>query len=145
MLACGLVYFFARRPLIHLFTEDPEVAAIGMTLLVFAALYQICDAMYIIYNGALRGAGDTFIPSIVTGVLVWGLMLFGGYLVARAFPKWGVAGPWTVATLYGLILGVFMWWRFTTGRWQSVNLEQDTRPDTVDDPANAAVPAAAQG
>ena len=142
MIACGLVYFFARRPLIHMFTHDPQVASIGMTLLVFAALYQICDAMYIIYNGALRGAGDTFIPSIVTGVLVWGLMLFGGYVVARAFPQWGVAGPWTVATLYGLILGVFMWWRFTTGKWQSVNLEQENGSDTVGDPAEAAaVPA----
>jgi MATE family multidrug resistance protein len=141
MLACGLVYFFARRPLIHVFTQEPEVASIGMTLLVFAALYQICDAMYIIYNGALRGAGDTFVPSIVTGVLVWGVMLFGGYVVAKTWPQLGVAGPWTVATLYGLILGLFMLIRFTRGRWQSVSLEQDNRSDTVSDPAGTPVPA----
>lgn len=144
MIGCGVVYHFARGPLIHMFTRDPEVARIGMVLLTFAALYQLFDAMYIIYNGALRGVGDTLVPSIVTGVLVWGVMLFGGYVVARHWPHLGVAGPWTVATLYGGILGVFMLLRFTRGRWQSVNLEREKGSDTVGDPAGAALPVATQ-
>ncbi len=134
MILCGLVYFFARRPLIHLFTSDPEVVRIGEVLLVFAALYQLFDAMYIIYNGALRGVGDTFVPSIVTGVLVWGVMLFGGWFVARTWPQLGVAGPWTMATLYGGILGVFMLTRFT--RWhRNAGLERPDGSDRVTDPA----------
>ena len=112
MLSCGLMYFFARRPLMHPFTHDPEVLRIGMTLLIFAAIYQSFDAMFIIYNGALRGAGDTFWPSVVTGFAVWSIMLCGGYVTARRFPQFGVAGPWTLATIYGAFLGGFMLTRF---------------------------------
>src|SRR3954466_8129416 len=99
MLSCGLAYFFARRPLMQLFTHDPDALRVGMTLLVFAAIYQLFDSMFIIYNGALRGAGDTFVPSIVTGSAVWTIMLSGGYVMARFFPDFGVAGPWTMASI----------------------------------------------
>src|SRR5207237_4229539 len=86
----------------------PEVLRIGTTMLIFAAIYQLFDSMFIIYNGALRGAGDTFIPSIVTGLAVWTIMLCCGYVMARFFPQLGVAGPWTLAAIYGAVLGVFM-------------------------------------
>src|ERR1044072_6412062 len=112
MLSCGLAYFFARRPLMQLFTHDPEALRVGMTLLVFAAIYQLFDSMFVIYNGALRGAGDTFWPSIVTGFAVWTIKLSGGSLTARYFPRFGVAGPWTLASIYGAFLGVFMLTRF---------------------------------
>lgn len=132
MIACGLVYFFGREPLIRLFApDDPHVAEIGALLLIFAALYQLFDAMYIIYSGALRGAGDTFIPSIVTGTLCWGIMLLGGWFVARHYSRFGVAGPWTIATLYGAVLGAFMLIRFKRGRWKQIRLEPDTAFDTV--------------
>ncbi|MDB5300678.1 MAG: MatE family transporter, partial [Phycisphaerales bacterium] len=55
MLTCGLLFFLGRNVLIGLFTHDPEILRIGAMLLVFAAVYQFFDAMYIIYNGALRG------------------------------------------------------------------------------------------
>ena len=59
-------------------------------LLIFAAVYQFFDAMYIVYNGALRGAGDTLVPAVMTGVLCWGITVFGGYAVAR---RWTRSAP----------------------------------------------------
>ena len=127
MIACGLVFYFARYQLIGLFTSDPEVLRIGATVLVFAAVYQFFDAMYIVYNNALRGAGDTLVPAIAVLVLCWGLMLFGGYQVARYRPDLGPAGPWMVGALYGIILGVFMFVRFQRGRWKSIDLSDRVR------------------
>ncbi len=135
MLCCGLVYFFARGPLMHLFTHDPNVLRIGTTMLIFAAIYQLFDSMFIIYNGALRGAGDTFIPSIVTGVAVWTIMLGGGYVMARFFPRFGVAGPWTLATIYGAFLGIFMLTRFRLIIPKAVAAEQS--PDAISQPENS--------
>jgi MATE family multidrug resistance protein len=123
MVTCGLVFYFGRYPFMRLFTIDPEVVRIGATMLVFAAVYQFFDAVYIVYNGALRGAGDTFVPAIATGVLCWGITVLGGYVTARLFPAFGPAGPWTVATCYGVILGVFMYGRFARGAWRSIHLE----------------------
>jgi MATE family multidrug resistance protein len=124
MLACGLLFYFGRWWLIDQFTNSPEVLRIGAMLMIFAAVYQFFDAVYIIYSGALRGAGDTFVPAVVVGSMCWGIVLGGGYLMARYFPQLGVAGPWYAATAYGVILGAFLMLRFVRGRWREIRLEE---------------------
>jgi len=52
-------------------------------------------------------------------------MVFGGYAVARLMPRFSVAGPWTVASVYGIILGLYMFNRFRAGRWMSIRLEDE--------------------
>jgi MATE family multidrug resistance protein len=131
MFACGLFFFVCRRQLIGLFADDPAVIRIGSTLLVFAAVYQLFDAMYIVYNGALRGAGDTFVPAIVLAVLCWSITVFGGYMVAVTRPGLGPTGPWVAATTYGITLGVFMLIRFMRGGWKQIRLQTDSQPSNL--------------
>jgi MATE family multidrug resistance protein len=137
MLTCGLVFLLCRNQLIGLFTTDPQVLETGAMLLVFAAIYQFFDAMYIIYNGALRGAGDTFIPALATALLNWGITVFGGRCIAVYLASHGhagnagVAGPWVLATCYGVILGLFMFIRFQRGRWDAIHLEDGSGADTL--------------
>jgi MATE family multidrug resistance protein len=131
MVTCGLLFLLGRNVLIRLFTSDAEVLHIGALLLIFAAVYQFFDALYITYNGALRGAGDTLVPAIATGVLCWGITVFGGYLVARFWHGIGPAGPWAVATIYGIILGLFIYFRFRLGGWRAIHLEQGQTADRV--------------
>ena len=128
MLTCGLAFFLGRHVLIGLFTQDPEVLRIGPMLLIFAGVYQFFDAMYIIYNGALRGAGDTFIPAIATASLCWGLTVLLGHAVAKYWSQWGPAGPWSVATLYGILLGIFMLIRFRRGTWKAIPSASTPQP-----------------
>lgn len=135
MLGCGLFFFLARRQLIGLFTANAEVRETGQVLLIFAAVYQFFDAMYIVYNGALRGAGDTFVPAMVTAALCWSMTVAGGYLIARSHPQWGAAGPWTIATSYGMILGVFMLLRFRRGSWKAIAGAPDAVGFAVVEPA----------
>src|SRR6185369_4487195 len=78
MLACAAVFVLARRQLIGLFTIDDQVMRTGATLLVFAAAYQLFDAMYVVYYGAPRGAGDTFVPAVATAGLCWSITVLGG-------------------------------------------------------------------
>jgi MATE family multidrug resistance protein len=131
MLLCAVLFVVARDELIGIFVQDPQIRRLGAILLIFAAVYQLFDAMYIVYFGALRGAGDTFVPAIVTGVLCWSMTVLGGYLVAQRAPQLGPAGPWYVATAYGAILGVFMLVRFMRGGWRSIHLERPAASDTV--------------
>jgi multidrug resistance protein, MATE family len=97
-------------------------------MLIYAAIYQFFDAMYIVYNGALRGAGDTLVPAIATGVLCWGMAVIGAYAVAKYAHWLGPAGPWAAATLYGITLGVFMYGRFTAGGWRRIHLGEFANP-----------------
>jgi MATE family multidrug resistance protein len=129
MVTCGLLFYLGRNQLIGVFTDDPEVRRLGAQMLAFAAVYQFFDAVYIVYNGALRGAGDTFVPAVATGVLCWGMTVFGARWIAVRFPAWGPAGPWTAATIYGAILGIFIYTRFYAGRWQSIHLEKHANID----------------
>ena len=122
MFTCGVFFFFARHQLLHLFTDNPEILRIGSQLLIVAALYQFLDALYIIYNGALRGAGDTFVPALVTIVLCYGMTVMGGRYVARHFPQLGPTGPWSASLVYGLLLGGFMSYRFSRGGWKKIKL-----------------------
>jgi multidrug resistance protein, MATE family len=123
ILGCGFIFIVARRQLIGLFTSDPHVIEIGATYLVIAAIYEISDSMYIIYTGALRGAGDTFVPTMVAATLCWTVTVGAAYAVARYLPQTGPAGPWIVACGYGWMVGLYMLIRFTRGKWRSIHLE----------------------
>ena len=142
MLACGVLFFFGRYALIGVFTDDAEVLRVGAILLIFATIYQFFDAMYIIYNGALRGAGDTFVPAVVTAALCWTITVGGGYFIAVRYPQWGVAGPWTAASVYGAILSTYLFLRFTGGRWRSIRLDPPRDSDRL--PGFEVVPATPQ-
>ena len=125
MLACGVVFALFGRQMVGLFTDDPDVLRMGQILMWFAAIFQFFDAMYIIYSGALRGAGDTFVPAVVTAALCWTMILGLGGATAHYFPQWGVAGPWTVAAIYGAMLGLFMLFRWRRGGWRNIKLDGD--------------------
>lgn len=122
---CGILFYVLRHRLMHLFTHDPVVLRLGAMLLIFAAAYQIFDAMYMMYSGALRGAGDTFVPAVVIACMCWGITVLGGYFVGRTWPQWGVAGPWAAALGYGIILGIYLMLRFVRGRWKSIRLSPE--------------------
>lgn len=123
MVTCGGLMILFRYDLMRMFTVDEQVIAIGGTILVMMALYQFFDAMYVVYHGALRGAGDTLVPAIVLGVLVWTICVGGSFYVAKHFPQYGAVGPWTITTFYGFCLGVFLLVRFSLGGWKSIRLE----------------------
>jgi MATE family multidrug resistance protein len=120
MIGCGTLFFLGRHVLIGLFSADPDVIRIGAQLLLFAAVYQLFDALYIIYIGALRGAGDTNVPAWVTAGLCWVLVVGGGAAVSRRFPEIGPIGPWIAAGCYGIAIGTFLFVRFTRGQWKSI-------------------------
>jgi len=137
MLACGVFFFVCRHALVAFFSEDPEVQRIGEVLMIFLAAYQIFDAMFIVYVGALRGAGDTLVPVVVQGVLVWLLVVGGGLLAARYAPQYGVSGPWTLTTIFGAVLGIYLLVRFQRGRWKSIRLHPEERGFDAVVPASA--------
>jgi MATE family, multidrug efflux pump len=123
MILCATVFIVARTMLMRQFTDDPLVIRIGGQYLICAACYEVFDAMYIIYVSALRGAGDTLVPAVVTGISCWTVSIGGGYAVARWVPALGYAGPWIVGCVYGAFIGIFMLTRFSRGRWREIRLQ----------------------
>ncbi|OOH86562.1 MATE family efflux transporter [Pasteurellaceae bacterium 15-036681] len=55
----GLIILLLKDAIPHLFTSDPTSIAIASGLLIFAAIYQIPDAIQAVCNGILRGYKHT--------------------------------------------------------------------------------------
>ncbi|MCU0612293.1 MAG: MATE family efflux transporter, partial [Candidatus Eisenbacteria bacterium] len=133
MTACGIGFVVFRHSLIGAFVGGdvtPEraaaIASIGGSLLLCAAVFQMADAVGIIYTGALRGAGDTKWPGIVTMIYSWAFIVAGGMAMIRLLPRLTSTGPWIASAVYIIVLGITMGKRFESGHWRSIKL-LDTR------------------
>lgn len=130
MTAWGAVMLAFREPLLGVFANGantpPEVAsevvAIGSRLMVAAAVFQVFDAVGIVFACALRGAGDTLWPGVLTVVLSWSLIVGGGVVLVRLAPGLGALGPWIAASAYIVALGIALAWRWRRGAWRSIRL-----------------------
>ncbi len=118
----SLFYLFYRVELIELFNTDPKIVRIASNIMICAVIFQVSDALGITYNAALRGAGDTFWPAMLFVVSHWVIVIGGGWTIATLKPDWGSIGPWSAATFLLIFLSVALWWRWSSGAWQKINI-----------------------
>ncbi len=134
---CGLAFWTFRYPMIALFAKVPDAAlmpadeaaamhaaivSIGAKVLICAAVFQCFDAIAITFIGALRGAGDTFWPMVISFVMSWSMIVGGGSLIIMWMPRLESIGPWMAASAYIILLGIVMAWRFESGAWRKIDL-----------------------
>jgi Na+-driven multidrug efflux pump len=98
--AMGLALALFAPQVMSLFTNDTEVIAFGVGGLRAAAFAMPVLAIVFVYNGAMRGTGDTRTPLLIFGIGVWasivlgalGIFTIGGELVMTA-TAWVVVSP----------------------------------------------------
>ena len=71
MIPLGLVFLFFARPIMGLFTDDPEVIRLGARSLRVLALSQPLWGLLFVWAGALRGAGNTRLPLFFNVFGMW--------------------------------------------------------------------------
>jgi len=123
--AMGLVFLLAGGPLMRLLTSDPEVIRMGRIVLLWAAIFQVSDAMCITYMNALRGAGDTLWPAKMVAIVGWLVFACGGYSMRYVAPQWGINGPWLTCALNIILIGLLLRRRWLGGAWRSIRLLAD--------------------
>jgi MATE family multidrug resistance protein len=104
---------FALVPgfLVRVFTDEPQVIALGIHLLGLAAIFQLFDGVQTVAGGALRGAGDVRFPFVATILSHWAVGFPLGILFA--FPLgYGVRGMWWGLTSGLVTVSVALAWRF---------------------------------
>jgi len=119
MAAMGLMFVLFPAQIMGFFTNDAEVIAVGTMPLRVMGLAQPFLAAAMIFAGALRGAGDTRFPMIITAAAIWLIRLPMAYVLGVML-GWGLVGAWTAMSLDMVMRGALNFWRFRGGRWKSI-------------------------
>jgi MATE family multidrug resistance protein len=117
--AVGVLFLAVPDALLGIFTDDPDVIALGRPLLAVGALYNLADAVAIVAAGALRGAGDTRWPFVAATLLAWLVFLPAAWLFGVALAG-GLVGAWLGGTVYVLGLAVAQVGRLRAGAWRRI-------------------------
>lgn len=108
-------------PLLRVFTDDQRVLELGRPLLLLGALFQLADAVAIIAEGALRGAGDTRWPFAVETAMGWGVLVPLAYYVGIVL-DYGLTGAWLASLLHILVLSSILSLRFRSNAWREIRI-----------------------
>ncbi|MFH1160628.1 MAG: MATE family efflux transporter [bacterium] len=116
-LIISLITVFFGRYLMMMFTNDPEVIEIGKAyLIIIGAFYILFSSMFILH-GMLRGAGDTFIPMIITLLSLWVVRVPVAFLLSKvpSIALYGVFWSIPIGWFAGVVLaGLY----YLAGQWK---------------------------
>lgn len=111
MTCSAAIMLLFRDTVVLIYTNDPAVSSIAVSLLLAAAIFQIGDGVQIGAAGALRGYKDTSFPMAINIFSYWVLAFPLAYMAAVTFKAppvytWGgfIVGLWVAAVLLA--------WRF---------------------------------
>jgi len=126
---CALVFVAMRQSMVGVFIAEgmeaaarEEILRIGARVMIVAAVFQLFDAMAITISAALRGAGDTVWPGVITMALAWTCIVGGGHAMIAWAPGLESLGPWIGSASYIVLLGLILTARFLLGRWKQIDL-----------------------
>ncbi len=102
-------------PLIALFTDSLEVIEIGKQYIYIVTPFYIVFSIMFILNGVLRGAGDTFIPMIITILALWVIRLPASWWLSEDIGSNGIWWGIPIAWVFGVIASYFY---YLSGRWK---------------------------
>jgi Na+-driven multidrug efflux pump len=132
----GVLFLVFTEPMFRLFCHEAEMRPVieeGVPVLRLVACAMPALASQIIFTAALRGAGDTRVPILISwfGFLVVRIPL--AYLLTRStislgglvvVPGWdlGLFGAWVAMCVDIWVRGTFYVVRFRRGRWKKVQV-----------------------
>ncbi|MGE3539491.1 MAG: MATE family efflux transporter [Candidatus Tectimicrobiota bacterium] len=122
VLVCGLMgsmglgFLLWRAALVAVYTQEPAVAQIASPLLIFVALFQLCDGLTLVATGVLRGAGNTRWPMLIMLLLNWGVFVPLAALAMFVWPG-GIMAGWAVALGSAMVISLVLGLRLLRGPW----------------------------
>lgn len=115
MTGLGLFALLVPQTLLSLFIADPAVLHAGALAQRISLIILPASGAGFIFNGALRGAGDTKFPVIVRASGSWGLRV---PLAAALIPLLGLPGGRIAMAVDFCAQASLAYWRFRSGKWR---------------------------
>lgn len=113
----AMLYILLARPIVGVFTDQPDVIGTGATFLRYLGVTFPFLAFSLVLGQSMNGAGDTRTPTVVTafGQLVFRIPL--AYLLALTAAL-GTTGIWLGINASDISQGLLMVVLFQTGIWR---------------------------
>lgn len=107
MLLAAAAFIFAPEWLAALYTDDPAVLGLAITLLPIAGVFQVFDGVQAVSMGLLRGLGDTRVPMLASIVGFWCLGIPISAWLAFGFDL-GAQGLWWGLVVALMVVALFL-------------------------------------
>jgi len=131
----AVLFLAAPRIFLDLFANGGSsgsfegVEATGVILLRIVAIYAVFNNVFMVFCGALNGAGDTRFAMWTQIGLSWVFFVPSAYVVIE-FLGLGVFAAWGAMLIYVVLLGLAFYLRFRSGYWKTIRMvEQSARQD----------------
>jgi multidrug resistance protein, MATE family len=119
MAVIGMFFVVFPRAIFMIYTNDPEVIALGKTPLIFLGLTQAFGGVSLVLEQSLQGAGNTrfvMLAEVLAGLLLY---LPVAYLLGIR-TSLGITGAWLAELVYWSTLSALMAAKFRTGTWKTI-------------------------
>ncbi len=127
LLACvvmtfmGVLFFVLARPMFRLFCHEPHLEPVieaGVPALRIIAFAMPALASAIVFTAALRGAGDTRVPVLISWFGFLGVRIPLAYILTGN--GLGLVGAWLAMVADIWVRGFIYAWRFRSGQWKRI-------------------------
>jgi len=124
ILLLDLLFFLVPHWVIQLFAKAESTGTSygqtmdqGIVLIRIMAIFISFDALYFIFTGVLKGAGDTRFIMWSIGIVTLAVMVVP-IIIGVRYLGWGLYACWAILTLYVLSLCAASFFRYCQGKWK---------------------------
>ena len=117
MTCTGILMYIAAPWIFSMLTPDTGVRTLGAQVLRIEAFAEPLFAASIVAAGALRGAGDTLVPSVMELGSMWGVRITLAMLLVGPF---GLHGVWVAMCTELCVRGLLFLVRMYRGKWLEI-------------------------
>ena len=112
----SILLILMRKPLLGIFTDNPAIIEIGMTIILIDFVVEIGRALNNSLSGALQATGDVRYQLIVNQASGWLVSVGGSYLLGLALGL-NLYGVWIAFAADELVRGCILLRRWNSDHW----------------------------
>ena len=123
MILSGGALFASAPALVGIFSGDPEVIALGSTVLRMVAVSEPFYGFSIIMEGMMQGVGKTKLPFFFNVSGMWGVRIVGTFICTQLL-TFGLVSAWACMIAHNLLICLLFFICYVKGLWNPLAKEK---------------------
>ncbi|MBO4938691.1 MAG: MATE family efflux transporter [Oscillospiraceae bacterium] len=123
MIGTGGALFVTAPWLVDIFSDSPEVIALGTTVLRMVAVSEPFYGFSIIIEGMMQGVGKTRLPFVFNLSGMWGVRIVGTFVCTQIL-SFGLVSAWACMIAHNMLLFALFMVCYIRGSWNPLHRYQ---------------------